>query len=329
MFVLGDLVGIPETDTRIPLPWYHRAPLGFKTGTRVYVSLTDALPDRPGDILISSMLPHAWNRLVRLRAEAANEMGLLNAVLERLEGWNVEIAENVSYDGGNTFAMEFLIRYLGESGRTDEETAGLEQRLDAFGVLAEARPVRPLPPIAATEPALVSRGYVVSPEPNALRKVPLEWRDKLGAQVKALEAGTHYDLARFAISANTGSRLLRLTVPRAGAFAVDIRHVDEPGMLSRITRAIRSAELNIVTSHLSKGSTPVGYASYIAILEPGLSPDAAHGRKALQANLVASIEAELPAPLRPKLAFLNTKPGETLINALTQPSEGQDLSTAP
>src|SRR5258708_15818390 len=98
MFILGDLITIPANEERLPLPWWHRAPLAFESKTHVTLALTHPKVDRPGDLLVSVIKPHRWEHSFRIRCFYEDKPGTVAKVFGLVAecGWNVDLAETVT-----------------------------------------------------------------------------------------------------------------------------------------------------------------------------------------------------------------------------------------
>ena len=53
MQVLGSLIRLPRDATGLPLPWWHRAPLGLQSRTHCFVSIIQRKKRPVGDIIVS------------------------------------------------------------------------------------------------------------------------------------------------------------------------------------------------------------------------------------------------------------------------------------
>src|SRR6266481_3264728 len=110
MFILGNLITIPETELRLPLPWWHRAPLAFESKTNVTLGLTAPKEDRPGDLLVSAINSDLWEQSWRIRCLYKDGPGIVAQVFSLTANhyWNVAVAETVTVDGGRNHALDLI-----------------------------------------------------------------------------------------------------------------------------------------------------------------------------------------------------------------------------
>jgi len=100
MQVLGDLIRIPRDGDDLPLPWWHRAPLGLSHNTGVFVVITKEEGTRPvGDLLVTVLNPSRWDRMFRLECNRWDEPGLLTQVFHLVYPLNIALAEAVTTEG--------------------------------------------------------------------------------------------------------------------------------------------------------------------------------------------------------------------------------------
>jgi len=95
----------------------------------------------------------------------------------------------------------------------------------------------------------------------------LHWRDQL-LRLYGAEACRQVDLDRAIVSADTELRLLRYIFPRRGAQTLRVEHVDEPGALDCLGRAIANCGMNVLSAVLRRGGTRRRRAELVAVCEP-------------------------------------------------------------
>ena len=100
MQVLGELMLIDPSFEKIPLPWYHRAPLGFENNTNVSVTLIENVTRPICDIVISIFEPDQWKNLYRFSLIKKEQPGVINNIFESIPNWNIVLTESVTQEGG-------------------------------------------------------------------------------------------------------------------------------------------------------------------------------------------------------------------------------------
>jgi hypothetical protein len=239
MQVLGDLIKLPEITSDLPLPWWHRSPLGFLHGTDVFVAVLDRGKRPVGDIIVSVLDPWLWHNTLRLECQREDEPGVIADLLSTLRGLNIALGEAVTVETGRTHSACFICEVQG--GRSVKEyisriRADLTQR-HFSPVQVDEFETHPLP-IKQAERTRVDHGW--------LRELP--WR---GWLEKEFPNGVdRVDLRRAVVSADTDRRLLRFVFPRKGAQTVKIRHADKPGALLALSGALASCGLNVLSGLL-------------------------------------------------------------------------------
>src|SRR4051812_38278026 len=113
MQVLGDLIRLPLERTSLPLPWWHRAPLGLLNGTQVYVALVESGrvgPNQiPGPELIVSVLdPDLWQSLLMVRCSRRDEPGVFLESLNAVYPLNIVLAESVTLETDNMHEVTLI-----------------------------------------------------------------------------------------------------------------------------------------------------------------------------------------------------------------------------
>lgn len=262
----------------LPLPWYHRAPLGLMSGTNVHVALqakhfpaSGEKPPRPfGDLIVSVIDPENWPFVFEISASKADQPGVLAEVYEKAPPLNIVFAEAVTVDSGSRHDARLLLEpYYGGFGDSPDD------------IEAEV-----VPQIEAIEESLMKeQGFDdVLPRPIHLDDHELVWEDEgsieegwvrvdgldeaIAEQAGESDEAEKYDLEAAVISADTERRILRYVFPRKHAVSVSIKHRDRPGVMAEIAKALAGRNLNILSSLLRRGSTPASKAEVVFVVEP-------------------------------------------------------------
>jgi hypothetical protein len=257
---------IDLTGPSLPLPWYHRAPLGLLTDTPAYVALQEP-SDRPvGDLIVSVVDPAHWPFVSQITAWREDAPGVLADVYHLAPPLNIVSGEAVTVDSGGRHYARLLVEPFNppdEYVKADAEVEidRIKQELDKRGFReVKSRFIHP----EAADPAWVGGGRV------DLGWAHVEgWREAVNAQACAHPEGECFDLDMAVISADTERRILRYVFPRKGAVSVSIKHADRPGSAWKVTNALGENGLNILSSLLRRGSAAAfGKAELVAVVEP-------------------------------------------------------------
>ena len=116
MQVLGDLIDITpdpsETSRSLPLPWWHRSPLGFLHRTKIFVALVDS--GRPvGNLIVSVLDPTNWERIVRIQCRRDDKRGVLATVFQSVQPLNIALAEAATIEIGGKHDVTLLCEPVG------------------------------------------------------------------------------------------------------------------------------------------------------------------------------------------------------------------------
>src|SRR5436190_266390 len=96
MQVLGELIDLNRPD-RLALPWWHRACLGFISGTSVYVVAVWNDAGRVPDIIITVFNnPQRWKDVYRLIAQERDRPGILARHFQLTSPHNIAVAESAT-----------------------------------------------------------------------------------------------------------------------------------------------------------------------------------------------------------------------------------------
>ena len=267
MQILGSMICIDENELRIPVPWWHRAPLGFETGTQVYVSVTEPQAGRPGDLLVSVLDPNRWDRHITVNCIQADAPGVIEQAFGLVHNWNIALAETVTIEGGRLHYVDVIC----EPYRRDqepvppEEIEELSRALSARFEQAQVSAFRPLnTEIAWSRLGTIENGWVTFPGQLDSES----WGDVIRQQLEVLKATDSFDTTRLVFSGDSNARLFRGVVPRRGAVMVSTEHADEPGVLRQLAVALLNAEVNILSCLLKRGGAAPKNAILVAVCEP-------------------------------------------------------------
>jgi predicted amino acid-binding ACT domain protein len=256
----------------LPLPWYHRAPLGLLSGTNVHVALQaphypadSKRPTRPfGDLIVSVIDPENWQFVSEVSASKGDEPGVLAEVYDKAPPLNIVFAEAVTVDSGSRHDARLVLEpYHG--GSTDSGNGG-DPIEKIEGTLEAQRFDRVLSrPIHLDDHELVweDEGII---EEGLVRVEGLD--EAIAAQAAESDEAEQYDLGAAVISADTERRILRYVFPRKHAVSVSIKHRDRPGVMAEIAKTLAGRNLNILSSLLRRGSTPALKAEVVFVVEP-------------------------------------------------------------
>ena len=297
MFILGDLINIPESETRIPLPWWHRAPLALESRTQVYLAITEPKKTRPGearpgDLLVSVLDPSLWNQSFRIRCYYEDTPGVIAKVFgaAAANGWNIALAETITVEGGNRHALEIICEPLVLSPHT--EARSIEPFCESLRKMEfdipKPEPLKPpTPAVEWVQPGVVRNGWVVDEHEKGL-----PWREQLAEQAgKNYFNPAEFDFSKIVVSADTDNRVLRFVVPRRGVLNIVIKHADRAGALYQLTSALQNSGLNVLSSLLKRGGVLKKSAVLVAICEPINMPQGKGSQQ--EAGLRKKIEEEI------------------------------------
>src|ERR1035438_6112198 len=101
MQVLGSLVQLTEDRRALPLPWWHRAPLGLLHGTPVYLALSATSKRDVGDLLVTVLDPLKWNEMVLVEGLEEDNPGVIADIFGAIPPLNIAMAETVTLETGD------------------------------------------------------------------------------------------------------------------------------------------------------------------------------------------------------------------------------------
>ena len=280
MYVLGSMIHVPGPERRVPIPWWHRAALGFEHETQVFASITQPTRERPGELLVSVLDLDRWAEHKSLRYEREDAPGVVEDVLGDVPQWNIALGETVTVEGGRAHHVDLICEtYRNPSARGQPVSHNAS---DSPGF--SQRSLRPFPvPFVWSRLGVIEHGWARFRTHGEGRT----WRAELEQQLRDIGRLDHFDLDKLVLSGDTDSRLFRAIVPRKGAVLVSIEHADEPGVLRRLAGTLRQAEVNILSSLLKRGGAAPRNAILVAVCEPSNS--------ATTGDLAARIRAGMSA----------------------------------
>lgn len=275
MQVLGDLIRLPDTLASLPLPWWHRAPLGLQSQTWCYVSLLRSSRRPIGDLIISVLDPHKWAETMAVQCRREDRPGVVSAAIEAAHGTNIALAESVTMESGEEHEVTLICESFGQPRLTQ-----VRRKLREAGFAIDS--VRLYPPRCPlwSRRVQVKDGWIS--EPSIRTAIANTCGENVGKG--------RIDLSRAVVSADTRNRLLRFVFPFQGARTIKVEHRDTPGAMRAVTEVFFKHELNLLSLLLRRGGAKAGNAILIAVCEPkeGVDPEDLY-------NSVRADVASLPA----------------------------------
>lgn len=294
MYILtSSLVKLPSREDRkgdkLPLPWYHRAPLGLLSGTHVHVALQKSHSRAFGDLLISVVDPENWRLVTEISASKKDEPGVLAAMYEKAMPLNIVFAEAVTVDSGRTHDARLVL----EPGHSLEEDETVLENIERFR--------QGLEEMKFIEEG-INRLHPDHGEPEWMGIGEIEtgwvhiagWREAVQAQANVDRSKSdQYDTTMAVVSADTRRRLLRFVFPRRGAVSVSVKHTDRPGAMGELASVLTERGLNILSSLLRRGSASPKMAEMVVVVEPAKEP--------METEKVTELVRETLSDLQPSL----------------------------
>jgi len=299
MQVLGSLVHLHPTRDALPLPWWHRAPLGLLDRTPVYIALVGTQTRPVGNLVVSVLNPSDWKRMTLVEGNERDKPGVIAEALDAVLPFNIAIAETVTTEAGDEHHVAFVCEPYGVNMPTAPQAhirGNLAKR--KFRRLRPRRFLASLPQIRWHDVFQVEHGWI--------------WETKWKNQLAKFYPETLHqvDLTRAVVSADTERRLLRFLFPRPNAFSLRVEHADEPGALRHIVGIFREFNLNVLSSLLRRGGAKPKNALLVVTCEP--HDDSSADR--LQDRLLERF-TRLPQELRANPAILKPAEPDELIYA--------------
>lgn len=281
MEVLGSLAILKSNET-LPIPWWHRAPLGLLNNTYVYIAIVKSENRPVGDLILSVLDPFKWENMFRIDCFDDDKPGIIKNIFETIFPLNIAIAETATVDSGKMHHVTLICEPYGNE-KVDIETL----KTNLAKIKLKNFKVRPfidqMPEILWHDYAPINYGWVEN----------VQWRKEL--ETLYPDSLSDVDLDRAVISADTTNRFIRYVFPKNGALSLNIEHSDTPGALKEITEAIKNADSNILSSLLRRGGARPKNAILVAVCEPSKSLSIDNHKQMLQENL-----KKLNQKIRPK-----------------------------
>jgi hypothetical protein len=294
MHILGSMIRLNPEESRVPVPWWHRAPLGFETGTQVHVAVTDPKAGRPGDLLVSALDPNYWDKHILVSGLQDDQPGVIEQAFEIFHDWNIALAETVTVEGGASHHVHLICEPYSRSTTkvSDEIILGLQESLGSRFRDARVSRFRPLNTrIVWSRLGILENGWVTFP--GHLKSET--WRDVIERQLQEMGVADEFDTQRLVLSADTTVRLFRGVVPRKKALMVKIEHADEPGVLRHLAEVLREAKVNVLSCLLKRGGASPKNAILVAVCESAPGTDS----RPLEEKLRDAL-SRIPQALRPE-----------------------------
>lgn len=294
----------------LPLPWYHRAPLGLMSGTPVYVALQPPNRRPFGDLILSVVDPENWPFVSEVIASRTDMPGVLADVYKAAPPLNIVFAEAVTIDSGSRHDARLLLEpYYRDFGESDDEVAS-----EAATQIEELKHSLQKLKFSATDDKQIHPDHI-EPIWTDTGTIELGWVDieglwdALAVQAQASETAHEYDLETAVVSADTERRLLRYVFPRKGAVSVSVKHRDRPGAMGEIAEALAGNRLNILSSLLRRGSAAASKAEVVMVVEPTDKPVM---REEVELRARTAL-AELPYKLQVRVNVWEPVPAEEVL----------------
>ena len=280
MQVLGDLVKLANNND-LPLPWWHRAPLGLQSETWCYVAIVES-ENRPApDLIISVLNPSNWDKMMRVRCIHHDTPGAVSKVIDLVEDFNIALAESVTLQAGEFHDITLVCEPKSNDRRLPTE-AQIKEKLHDIGFLDIT--------VSGFKPRKllwIRRGKVGG---GWIKNV--EWRSEIESRYAEVDNFDMIDLSRAVISADTTYRMVRLVFPYKNAKSIRVEHLDEPGVLKTLTEVLLKYDINVLSKLLRRGGASPGNAILLAACEP----KGGGSREALYSEAIAELNS-LPARL--------------------------------
>jgi hypothetical protein len=263
MYVLSQLIKLPNEGSDLPLPWYQRACLGLISRTPCYVSFVKH-PDGKGrpvpDIIVSVLNPMQWNDMLRIQCTRNDAPGVVADTFDAVEGTNIALAESITSDEGSRHFVSLICEVL-DPNKRESLPSRIRKRLHdkSFeGITVERYQQRQN--VIWHNVGIVERGWVIESK----------WKSELHRRYGAIAAEHNIDLSKAVVTVDTATRSLRFVFPHKGAKNITIEHADIPGALKAITGTFLNPELNLnlLSAVLRRGGAKPYNAIFFATAEP-------------------------------------------------------------
>ena len=303
MQVLGALIRLPKGLTSLPLPWWHRAPLGLLDKTPVHVAMLEPSKRLVGDVIVSVLDPHKWERTLRINVRKDDGPGVVADLLSMVSSLNVALAETVTVDPGSKHHATLICEVVGTNQNPNDHIRHIRSELQKQKFDNDCTVHQ-----FADRPLLIEKSEVVRVSDGWLRDLQLgEWLSTIPDHNRQ-----RIDFDKAVVSADTERRVLRFVFPRHGARTVTIQHADEPKTLHLLTEVLSRHNLNMLSALLRRGGQEPKDAELLTVCEPeeGNEPDEQFDK--MRADL-----DKLPKGLRVRHEIQEDKRAESVISLQT------------
>jgi hypothetical protein len=245
----------------LPLPWWHRAPLGLLDKTPVFLALVGTRTRPVGSLIVSVLNPSDWEVMTIVEGQEPDRSGLVAEAFDAAYPFNIAVAETVTTEAGDKHHISIVCEPFGIAG--EERLVGqIAQKLRQRRLknLQSREFLQALPKILWHDVFQVQHGWIPASD----------WREQIAKQYPA-DKLEQVDLDRAVVSADTERRLVRFLFPRRGAMTIRMEHADQPGALRDIAGIFRDCNLNVLSMLLRRGGAKPKNAVLVAICEPHLN----------------------------------------------------------
>ncbi len=254
MQVLGDLIKLPDNHY-LPLPWWHRAPVGLQSKTWCYIAIVESKTRPVPELIISVLNPSNWDKMIRVRCTHPDELGAVSKAITEVKDYNIALAESSTLQAGELHEITLMCEPKGENDKlpTKEE---LKKKLKEAGfsnisILSYEKQSTVL---------WVRRGEV-----NAGWIKNVDWYSEIQSRYQQGIGIDKIDLSKAIISADTDRRLLRFIFPYKDAKTIQVEHLDQPGVLQTLTNVFFKLDFNVLSQLLRRGGARPGNAILLGL----------------------------------------------------------------
>jgi hypothetical protein len=253
--VLGDLISLPKNND-LPIPWWHRAPLGLQSRTWCFVALVRSRQRPVPDLIVSVLDPSNWASLRRIRCLHVDEPGVISKAVNTVPEFNIALAESATLQSGEFHEVTLFCEPPRASSKLPSNET-LKKRLEAVGFCKITVNSFDSLPVVWQDAGEIEAGWIRN----------VEWRPELEKRCEGIACAS-VDFSRAVVSADTTSRVCRFVFPFRHAYTIEIRHLDEPLVLKTITDILYRYDLNILSQLLRRGGAKPRNAVLLVVCEP-------------------------------------------------------------
>lgn len=279
----GSLIKLSERD-RLPIPWYHRSPIGLRSGTDVYAVFMAPAHRAVGDLVVSVLDPDLWRWTTTISCSKKDGPGVLLGAFEAVSPLNIALAETATIESGRLHEIRLIVQPdRSPISASDKEKLDVENTHWLAAAAAHLQAggysditVRPMP-LKVEESVLVLRGKIES----GWVELP-GWQAKLQTLHGKVD---DVDLCAAVIFADTSSRAVRFVFPRHGALTVRVEHKDRPGAMARMSTEMLARDLNVLSLLTRRSTSTADQAEMVAVVEPTTATATAVSVESARGNL--------------------------------------------